>query len=234
LVVNVVVSPVGAMRQASTEPGLRLAAAVLLVAVSLLGSVTLPRQLQLLGRTLAPTGNPARDGHHAALSAGLNRYILFDRLVPPPTILLAAGLVIIAARPMLALAGDRGSRIQPAILLGLVPLLFQRIGEAAVTYVGSRGVTVPGLVIMLPRQFVTGPALLWASAEVPFWIEALSARLNLVSLWSLALWSLALRQLDGQPFCSWHWLLPASCLATAALTTWWLEPMVLTMILGGS
>jgi hypothetical protein len=221
------------MRQVCTEPRSRLAAAILLVAVSLLGSATLPRQLPLLGKALAPTGNLIHDGHHAALSAGLNRYIVFDRLVPPPTILLAAGLVIIAARPMLALAGDRARRIWPAVLLGLVPLLFQRIGEAAVTYIASRGVTGPGLVIMLPRQFVTGPALLWVSADAPTWIQALSARLNLVSAWSLGLWSLVLRELDGPPFRSWHWLLPASCLATAALMTWWLEPMVLAMILGG-
>jgi len=230
---NAVVSPVAAMRQACTEPAPLLAAAVLLLAVSLLGSVTLPRQLYLLGKTLAPVGNPLRDSHHAVLSPGLTRYVVVDRLIPPPTMLLAAVLVIVAADPMLALAGDRKKRLGPAILLGLAPLLFQRIGEAAVTFVGSGGVTQAGRAITLPRQFVTGPALFWAFTDVPPWLDAFSARVNLVSLWGVVLWSVALRELDGQPLCGWHWLLPASCLAAAALMTSWLEPIVLAAILGG-
>lgn len=70
------------------------------------------------------------------------------------------------------------------------------------------------------------------SGTVPAWIEALSARANLVTLWCAGIWAAGLRQLDGGTLRAWHVALPAACLAAAGVLTWSLGPSVLALILG--
>jgi hypothetical protein len=198
-----------------------------------IGCATLPRQLSLLARALAPSGQALRDAHHASMEAGLVRLVVLDRLVPPPTALIAALMIVIVVEPALALADGDRARIRRAIALGLVPLAVQRMGELALTYLAPVASPLsPGFVVTLPQQFATGPAILWAAGDAPPWIEALSARINLVTLWSVGIWTTGLRELDGQPLALWHVGLPAACLVTAGLVTWWLGPLVLSLVLG--
>ncbi|MBI4501624.1 MAG: hypothetical protein HY700_10715 [Gemmatimonadetes bacterium] len=229
-----VAAPVSAAREAGRSPSPVGTAVGLLIAVAALGALTLPRQLLLLQRALAPTGDPLGDRHHAAMAAGLVRVIVADRLVPPPTVILAVLLAVLIAEPALALAQDRHREIRAVLLFGLVPLLVQRLGEAALTYAMPLPPRLtPGFAISLPQQFVTGPAMFWTGDAAPTWVEAVSARVNLVTLWSVVLWSIGLRELDGGAFTPWHLALPALSLGFAALLTWWLQPMVLSLVLGG-
>jgi len=205
----------------------------LAVVIAVAGAATLPRQLSLLARALAPSGSPLRDAHHSALEMGLVRVVVLDRLVPPPTVLIAAVMIAIVVEPALALAeGDR-VRVRTVVALGLVPVIVQRLGELALTYlVQAPPHVAPGFAVTLPQQFATGPAILWPAGEAPAWIEALNARVNLVTLWSVGIWATGLRELDGQSLSAWHIALPTVCLLTAGLLTWWLGPLVLSIILG--
>lgn len=227
------VDPGGASRRASERPSPVLAAVAVLAAVSAAGAATLPRQLQLLAASLGPTSVPAKDAHHLALAAGLARLVVFDRLVPPPTVLLAGLLLAFAVEPLLGLPRDSRSRIGAVIVLGLVPLLVQRVGELVVTYAAfTPSPLTPGWVIGLPQQFVTGPALFWGR-NVPGWVEALSPRAGLMIAWSVGLWAVGLRALDGGSWRAWHLALPVACVAGAGIVTWWFERIAVAIILGG-
>ena len=234
LLVAAMADPATGVREVRARPTpVRTLLGMVLVIVAV-GAATLPRQLAVLARALAPSGDPSRDAHHRALAAGLTRVVLFDRLVPPPTVLVAGFFVLVLAEPVLALARDRRQEVRAALLLGLTPLVAQRLGELAVTYlIATPGRPSPGLAVSLPQQFLTGPAVFWLTDEAPAWIQAFSARVNLVTLWSVGVWAVALRELDGRRLSPWHVALPVACLGGGALVTWTLESPVLSMILGG-
>lgn len=201
-------------------------AALLLVGVTALGALTLPRQLGLLGEALGP------GLHHRSLASGLHRLIWFDRLVPPPTVVIAGLLLAWTADPLLGLARDARPRIWAVVVLGFAPLLAQRAGELAMTYLASVPAPLtPGSALGLPQEFVTGPAIL-DRHDAPRWLQALSARVNLVTASSVAIWATGLRKLDGGSWRAWHVFVPAACLAGAGIATWWFEGAAVALILG--
>lgn len=204
-----------------------------LAVVILMGAATLPRQLHFLAMSLTPTGKPIIDYHHTVLRPGLVRLMLLDRLVPPPTVLLASLFVFWAADGMLHLGGSHRQRVGAIIAMGLVPLLLQRAGELAISWLAVPPPHVlPGFAVSLPQQFATGATLFWPPGEAPGWAEAVGARLNLVTLWSVALWSVGLRELDGEGYGPFHLLLPVMCLAAAGFITWSLGPPLWSIVLG--
>lgn len=229
------VDPWGGARATARAPGPGTLLLALLALVVLIGAATLPRQLDVLARALAPTGDLPRDLHHAALRDGLLRLIVVDRVMPPPTLLLATVVVAVAAQPILMLSEDTRRVIWSVLLLGLAPLVVQRLGELAVTYLATVGpVPAPGEAIVLPQRFTTGPLLFWrpAPGETARWLVSLNQRINLISLWSVLIWSLGLRVLDGRRLAIWHVALPAVSLTLAALATWWLSPLAAGLLLG--
>lgn len=228
------VDPPAAARSAAANPAPWLALVAVVMATAALGAATLPRQIEILDRALAVTGDAVRDLRNAMMHDGLLRLIVIDRLAPPPTLVLTALLVVGAADSVLALPRDRRRLLWAVILLGLTPMLALRLGELAVTYQGDLGATVrAGDAVSLPHDFMTGPVLLWpGDAQPPVWLRSLSQRINLLSGWSVVLWAIGLRELDGRRFAAWQLLLPASCLAVATVITWWLSPMSTALILG--
>jgi hypothetical protein len=229
----VLVDPPHAAKQAIARPRPMAWTAGLLALIALAGASTLPRQLALLSASLAPTGDLMQDMHYSALKGGLIRIILADRVIPPPTIILAGVILALAAEPILALAEERRRTVWAVLLLGIAPLLIQRVGELAVTYVASAGARPhPGDALGLPQRFTTGPLLFWSGGDPPPWLLSFNQRFNLVSLWSVVLWSIGLRELDGRHWRAWHVALPVCCLGLAAFFTWWLGPMVTTLVLG--
>lgn len=231
---SVLIDPVGAHREAARRPRPLGVAAALLVGLALLGAATLPRQLALLERTLGSTGDPMLDVQQALMRAGLLRLIVADRLVPSPTLVVTAVLIVAAAEPILALARDRRSAIWTIALVGLAPLVVERIGELAITYVLPFGAHVtPGDAVSSPHRFVTGPLLFWRRSEpAPGWLELLNQHVNIISLWCVAIWTIGLRELDGRKLAPWHIVLPAACLIAAGVLTRMLTPLVLGMLLG--
>jgi len=230
----VLVDPCGSVESVVRRPdfaGTMFAAIALFLAF---GAATLPRQLSVLHLALAPTGVSAVDGHYAAMQGGLTRLIIADRLVPSPTVLLAGIVLVLLAEPVLALARDRRATLLTLAVLGLAPLLVQQIGECIMTYTANIAPDpAPGRAIELANRFQTGPLLFWSSeARAPAWIEILSARVNLVSLWCVGLWALGLRVMDGKRFRVWHIGMPVVSLAVAGIVTWILGPMVLAAVLG--
>jgi hypothetical protein len=233
LIAMVLVDPRRAVQEAMDRPHPVIIVLVALAVTALLGAATLPRQLDLLSHSLAPIGDVARDLHHAVMQAGLTRIIVADRLVPPPTLLVAALVLGLAAEPVLSLAEDRRRAVWAVVLLGLAPLLVQRIGELAVTYLSAVG-SPPraGDAVAVPSRFTTGPLLLWWTDSPPPWLVSVNQRFNLITLWGIVIWTVGLRELDGRRLAAWHVALPAMCLAIAALATWWLAPMVAAVLLG--
>lgn len=230
----VLVDPVSAQRRAVERPSPLAITLILVVALTSLGAATLPRQIAVLDAAFAPTGDQLADLQAAMMRPGLLRVMVADRLVPLPAVLVAGLLVVFAAKPLLALPHSQGRAVWTVALLGLAPLVVQRVGELAITYVFPIPVDPPaGMAVTLPHRFSTGPSLLWAG-DAPAWVQLLDPRANLVALWTLALWGVGLRTLDGRPrFESWHLLVPALCLVGGGLTTWVLGPLVVTAILGG-
>src|SRR3990172_542781 len=226
LIAMVLVDPRRAVQEAIGQPGPAVVVLGALAITALLGAATLPRQLDLLFASLAPTGDLARDLHYAAMQAGLTRMIVADRLMPPPTLLLAALVLSLAAEPVLSLAEDRRRAVWTVVALGLAPLMVQRIGELAVAYLSAvASPPRPGDAVSRASRFTTGPLLLWRADNPPDWLISLSQRFNLVSLWGLLIWTVGLKELDDRRLASWHMALPAACLALAALATWWLSPV---------
>lgn len=206
----------------------------LAVALVVLGCATIPRQLGLIEATLPLTGDPLLDGRHMLLGGALLRLIVADRLVPAPSLLVAAGVLVVVADPVLGLARDQRRAIAAVVLLGLAPLVVQRCGELAVTYlVPAPALRAPGDAVTLPQRFVTGALLFWPRSErAPAWLELFNARVNLVSLWCVALWGVGLRALDGGRLAPWHVALPLACLAAGGLVTWVVGPSVLALVVG--
>lgn len=227
------VDPAGAQSTACREPRPWVWLALLAVATMALGAATLPAQLGLLHRAFPVTGDPVLDGQVATLHASIVRLILADRLVPSPTLLVAAVFVAVAAQPVLMLPNDRRRAVWAAVVVALAPLVIARVGELVITYVlASATMPIPGDVIKLPARFVTGPIAFWHSdAPAPMWLELLTARVNLVACWCVGLWAVGLRALDGERLEAWHVLLPVGCLAAAGIVTWAAGPMVVGMVL---
>lgn len=208
-------------------------ALVLLLVV--LGATTLPRQIGLLAAGFASTGDPTIDLHGQMLLAGLRRLVLVDRLFPPAVLAVAAALTALGAEPVLMLPRNRRRALWAIVILGLAPLVVQRIGEAAITWLLPIGPGVPpGAIIELPHRFRTGPALFWADAATrPAWLELLDGSVNAIALWSLALWAVGLRRLDGTPrLATWHVALPVAALAGATIIVWVLAGPILALVLG--
>ncbi len=229
----VLVHPWDACRRAiETGAPIRIAAAILAVAVAL-GAATLPRQIAILDRTLVVLGDAALDAQREVLRAGVVRLMVVDRMVPAPTLLVAAVLLLIAAEPVLMLARDRRPGLVAVIALGLAPLILQRVGELLVTYLVHPAAHVTaGDAIMAPHRFTTGPTLFWArEGVVPGWAELLETRLNLASVWCVGLWSVGLKATDGRPWAPWHVALPAACLLGAGVLTWAVGPMAIQIVL---
>jgi hypothetical protein len=229
----VLVDPVEAFRAAVSRPAPGLTLTALAAATTTIGLATLPRQLSVLGRGLPFTGDALIDGQHEALREMVTRLIVIDRLVPQPTVIVAAILVLLTAEPVLMLARDHRRAILAVVVLGLVPLVLERAGELAISYLLSPdSQATPGWAMTIPHRFVTGPALFWRDAgAVPQWLEILDARINLVSLGCVALWSVGLRQLDGKKWEPWHVFLPLGCLMGAGLATWALTPVVIPVLM---
>ncbi len=202
------------------------------ISAAVISALCLPVQLELLDRSLGSVGDPLSDLKNQMMAEGLRRLILADRLLPAPTLVLAALLLAGAADPILALPQNRRPALWAVVFLGLAPLLLQRFGEVAITYWISPASSGLADAADLPRRFSTGPELLWPGDSPPVWVRSLSQRVNLVSLWSVGLWTLGLRELEGRGFAAWHLVLPLSVLAVATAITWWLTPFVLPLILG--
>ncbi len=227
------VDPLEAARASLREPRPGALLLGVLAAAMLLGGATLPRQLTLLAQALAPTGDLLRDLHHAAMRDGLVRIVVADRIVPPPTLLLGAAVVAVAAEPILMLSQENRRAVWAVLLLGLAPMVVQRVGELAVTYLAAVGSPPPGEAIALPQRFTTGLLLVWHPPEgAARWLVSLNQRINLVSLWSVVIWSAGLRVLDQRRLAAWHVGLPLFGLGLAALCTWWLSPLVAGLLLG--
>lgn len=226
--------PPEAMRRAALDPRPLRTAAALAGAALVLGLATLPRQVAILNRVLAPTGDPAGDMYHEALRAGLLRLIVADRLIPSPALLLAGVLLVAMAEPVLMLARDRRKAIVQVAVLGLATLVVDRVGELSITYLLPLASQVTaGDAVLAPHRFRTGPLLLWrAASPAPAWLELLEPRANLIVLWTVVLWSLGLRELEGRRLSGWHVALPLACVLGGGVVTWILGPLVVPAILG--
>jgi hypothetical protein len=226
------VDPVGAAFNAVARPAPFAVAAWLVALLVPMGVATLPRQFELLHRALPLVGEPLIDAQQEALRAGLERLVVADRLVPSPSLLLAALALVVFAEPVLMLARDRRAALWAVAALGLAPLLVDRLGELALTYVAvGDGLLPPGEVLQLPHRFVTGPRLVWGGASPPGWLMVLEARVNLIALWSCALWTVGLNRLDGGRWAAWHIALPLACLLVGGLLSFLVGPLVIGAIL---
>lgn len=226
----VLVVPGRAVSVAERNPSPEAVLFLLAGGAALLGATTLPRQIGELNSQMNGVTSDALAAHYAAMRGGLIRLMVFDRLVPPPTLVLSAFLVGLAAGPALSLPRDQDKLLWTAILLGLAPIAVQRMGEMIATYLTAAGTL--GDVITLPQVFTTGPGLFAGPGQR--WVEQLDARLNLVSLWCLFLWAGALRVLDGGKWKAWHVGLPVLALVIVGVATWALGPAVIRGILIGS
>jgi hypothetical protein len=198
-----------------------------------MGLLALPRQLTLLSQALAPLGHIALDLHHEAMRAGLTRIILADRLVPSLTPVIAAGLVVIVAAPILSLADERQTRIWAVAMVGLAPLLIEGLGELAMTYLAAPSDPTPGEAVDLANRFVTGPLLFWRSdSPAPSWLHIMNARFNLITIWCVVLWAVGLRVLEGSASRAWHIAVPLTSLGVAGVLTWIGTPLITAALLG--
>ncbi len=162
---------------------------------------------------------PEAAAHIAVMRTGLTRIILFDRLLPPATVLLAMPLVgMVAVWSMELESRDKKSAAR-VLLVGLVPLLALRIGELGATVLAVSSFPGVGEVIVLPRRFFLGPRLLGGPDPDP-WVHGLDARFNLVTIWVMAIWSHGLGRLGGGGFRWWARGVVLACFCIAALVTW--------------
>jgi hypothetical protein len=231
----VLIDPAGVLSRAVAAPQPWKLLLVLLVAAAVLGLGTLPRQLEMLWAALPDAGNPLLDAQSAALRRGLLRLIFFDRLVPLPAALFAGLALVLTADPVLMLPASRRRELLTVAVLGLAPLLVQRVGELAMTWlVDPSRVAAAGEALTVPHRFASGARLFWREpGPAPYWVELLEVRVNLFTLWCAGLWSIGLRTLDGRRWEAWQVLLPLACLAAGSFLTWLLGPVVVPIILRG-
>jgi len=231
--VSVLIDPRGTIRLAIDRPSPVWVAVLLLGAAALLGLGTLPRQLALLETALPIPPEPMLAAQQEMLRDGLTRLILLDRLFPQPAVLVGAGLLVLLAEPVLMLARDRRAALVAVAIVGVAPLLVDRFGQLVLCMlVPAHEVASPAEAIRLPHRFVTGPLALWrAPSPAPSWLELLNARVNLISLWCVALWVVGIRELSGGKWAVWQLTLPVASLAAAGVVTWAVAPWVLSMLL---
>ncbi|HXY18417.1 MAG TPA: hypothetical protein VEH83_00300 [Gemmatimonadales bacterium] len=214
------------------------ALAGLLVLVTALGAASLPRLLALLGATLA--GDPVTEAHAEALRAGLVRYLLADRLLPPLPFVLAAALVAMVAGP--ALAGRRvaGRAVCGVLAVGAAPLVVQRLGELAVVLVTPAAGLVPGDVAVLAGRFNAGAAgVLSAAGLAPGGaLSVVAEAANAIGLWVVALWGWGLARLDhdasraGRRLPAWPFVLALSAYGVAYAACAAIFPSYLMVVMG--
>lgn len=232
---TVLLDPVAGLGRALARPEPWILLAVLTATWVALGLAALPRQLEILQAALPRTGDPLLDAQTAALREGLVRLIVADRLVPLPSALVAGLLLVAAAEPVLMLPAARRRELLAVVVLGLTPLVVERLGELVLTWLTSAAPgTSAGEALSAPHRFVSGAGLLWRSpAPAPPWVELLEARVNLFTVWCAGLWAAGLRALDGRRWEAWHVMVPLACLVGGGLLTWVLGPVVVPMVLRG-
>lgn len=233
-IINVLLDPRRNFRRIQVDDLWGAPWVLVVLGAAILGVATVPKQLRLLSEALPPSADPFLSIQHAAIREGLTRLVLADRLVPAPTLLVAAVMLGFVADSLLSLSRDRRWTIWATIGLGMAPILAQRLGELALTYVVQADAMTPGDALTLPHRFRTGPLLFWWSAEpASRWLEVLDPRVNLVSLWTVGLWAIGVQAVDEstrlQP---WHVLAPSFCLALAGVITWASGPFIVGLILG--
>lgn len=234
LFIKALIDPAGAAKAAGESANFLVASLALLGTMMALGAATLPRQLMVLGRALGVTGNASQDLHYRLMESGLTRLIVIERLVPSPILILAAVGVVVLADPLLALARDQRPKLRTLVVIGLAPLLVQAVGELVVAYTSSLAARpTPGDAIAMANSFDTGPLLFWRrGGTAPQWLVILDARLNLISIWCVALWVAGLRLLDGGTTRAWHLAVPVVSLCLSGVATWVLGPVVFAALLG--
>ncbi len=223
---GMLVDPTSALRSAVRDPQATRLTIVLVLSLVVLSLGTLPRQLALLAEVLA-----GPDSRYALMRPGLVRLIVVDRLVPPPSLVLAAGVLVLLAEPALGIARHRRAALVAVAVLGLAPVGVQRVGELVVTYAAAVART-PGAVVELPHRFVSGPLLVWSGRGAPTWMHVVDARVNLVALWCVVLWSLGLKELVAARLGPWRFALPVMAVMIAGVMTWAFSQPFLLLLLG--
>jgi len=188
-------APGAAMDVAGSRRAVAALAALLLL-VTALGAASLPRLLALLTATLSG-GTAAAAAHGDVLRAGLARYLVADRLLPPLPLVLAAAMVALAATPLLAGRGVAGRAVCGVLAVGAAPLVIQRLGELAVVLVTPAAGLVPGDVAVLAGRFNVGAAGVAAAAGwAPAGALGVAAEaVNATGLWVVGLWGWGLARL---------------------------------------
>jgi hypothetical protein len=175
-----------------------LALAGLLFLAGALGAASLPRLLALLAATLAPGGPPLTAGHTDALREGLTRYIVADRLLPPPPLVIAALVVWLVSAPVLAERGIARRAVWGVLAMGAAPLVVQRLGELLVVWATPGDGLVAGDVAGLAGRFNVGLAgLLSAAGLVPGGaLSVVAEAANAIGVWVVVLWGWGVARLD--------------------------------------
>jgi hypothetical protein len=241
LPVRTVMSPGAAMHEARirSDP-LVLASMVLLVAA--LGSLGLPRLLDLLGATLAPSGQALLDSHLGVMRAALARLVIADRVLPPLPYVIGGLIVVAVAAPVLSGHGVRGRAVVTVLAVGAAPLLVQRVGELAVVWLAPGDGLVAGDVARLPARFNIGVAGVLAAVGVTAsgaWSVVAEAA-NAVGLWVIVLWGWGLASLErsapaaarGAALRAWPFWLAAAAYAAGYALYAALFPLYLLLVMG--
>lgn len=233
--VAVLLDPAGTVARAIASPDPWRLLLMLALASAVVGLGTLPAQVGMLSAALPLVGNPLLDAQTETLRGGILRLIVADRLVPAPAVILGALALMLTADPVLMLPVARRRELLAVAVLGLSPVLVQRIGELAMTWLVDPGRAVAaGDALTVPHRFAAGARLFWhAAGPAPAWIELLEARVNLFTLWCAGLWGLGLHALAGRRWEPWQVLLPLGCLGAGGLLSWLLGPLVVPAILRG-
>lgn len=213
LPIRALFSPGGALDDAGSGHDL-IALASLALLVAALGALALPRLFALLDAALLPSGQPRLDAHLDVLRAGLRRYLVAERLVPPLPFVVGGLLVALVAAPVLAGRGVRASAIVRVLAVGAAPLLVQRAGELAAVLGAPGDGLVAGDVARLPARFNVGVAgaLSLAGVTATGWPSVVAEATNAFGVWVVALWGWGLSRLDRD--------LSGSS-RTAAHPVWW-------------
>ncbi len=195
-----VTSPDASLRDAAGASAPVMAGSLLLLA-ALLGSLALPRLLDLIAERFAGGSATLLDAHLAALRGGLVRYVLADRLLPPVPYVLAALIASLVAAPVLAGHGVRARAVAAVLVAGAAPLLLQRLGELAVVWLTPPERLAAGDVAGLAARFNIGVAGVLGAAGAPLskWASVAAEAANGIGLWVVVLWGRGLARLDGGP-----------------------------------
>ena len=218
-----------------------VAPASLVLVVTVLGALALPRLLALLDAALQPTGQALLDAHLAVLRVGLTRLLLFERLVLPLPFVASGTLLALVAGPILSGRGVKGGAIVAMLSLGAAPLLVQRAGELAVVLASPGIGLAAGDVAGLPARFNVGlaGALAAAGLPAPGWLGVAAEAANGVGLWVVALWGWGMGRLDcdaGRSQRAGHTIWWCVAAATAYAAGWALYavlyPYLLLLVMG--